>query len=155
MILGKGIITVRDSDAETQELEDDVGKLKDGEYGYLIFDKEQNKALPQLKYLFGIVLKSISNALPEHPTVNALYRYFEEIYAPLHTCNIAGEQFDYFDLKSDPSIEMNEVIEKIIHHAKEEWGINVITKDELKSSEAKAPYTEAYANQWIDYSRKI
>lgn len=155
MIIAKGIVNVDNNDAETKELYDDVAKLKNGEYGYLLFDKEHNKALPQLKYLFGVVLKTISDKLPEHPTVNALYRYFEEVYAPLHTCEINGEKYDYFDLKSEPSVEVNDVTEKIIHHAKVEWDIEITTKDNLKAPEAKALFAEAYANQWKDYSRKI
>ena len=156
MIKSKGIINVYGGDADKHELLDSVSKLKDGEYGYLLFDKEQNKALPHLKYLFGIVLKHISNELPDHPPVNALYRYFEEIYAPLNTCNIHGKEYDYFDLKNEKSIEVNEVIEKIIHHAQAEWGISGIpSKDELKAPEAKEPYLGAYASQWDNLSRKV
>jgi hypothetical protein len=109
-----------------------------------------------LKYLFGIVLKEISDQLPEHPPVDALYRYFEELYAPIRACNIQGEKYEYFDLKSEKSIEVNDVIEKIIYHAESEWGVRgILRKDELKAPEARAPYMDAYAHQWDNLSRKI
>lgn len=156
MIKSKGIINVQNDGADTQELLCSVKELRDGEYGYLIFDKERNKALPHLKYLFGIVLKTISDNLPDHPTVDALYRYFEEVYAPIHTCKIHGEKYEYFDLKNEKSIEVNDVIEKIIRHAETEWGITgILTRDELKAPEAKELYAEAYAAQWENLSRKI
>ena len=156
MIKSKGIINISNGDADTKELLDSVGELKDGEYGYLLFDKERNKALPHLKYLFGIVLKTISDGLADHPPVDALYRYFEEIYAPIRTCEILGEKYEYFDLKNEKSIEVNDVIEKIIHHAATEWGITgILKRDELKAPEAKEPYLGAYASQWDNLSRKI
>lgn len=109
-----------------------------------------------MKYLFGIVLKAISDDLPDHPPVDSLYRYFEEVYAPMHTCNIHGEKYEYFDLKNEKSIEVNDVIEKIIRHAETEWGITgILTRDELKAPEAKELYAEAYASQWENLSRKI
>lgn len=156
MIRSKGIINIVNGDADKQELMDSVNELGDGEYGYLLFDKEKNKALSQLKYLFGIVLKQISDGLPDHPSVGALYSYFEEIYAPIRTDIIAGEKYEYFDLKSEKSIEMNDVIEKIIHHAETEWGITgILKRDELKAPEANEPYLGAYASQWDNFSRKI
>ena len=155
MIKSKGIIIVN-GNADTQELLASVESLKDGEYGYLIFDKERNKALPHLKYLFGIVLKNISEGLPGHPPVDALYRYFEEIYAPLRTCEICGKKYEYFDLKNEKANEVNDVIEMIIHHAETEWGIcGIPPRDELKAPEAKELYAETYASQWENYSRKI
>lgn len=156
MIKDKGIIQFRDGYADLQELHETVEKLpQDQEYGYIIFDKKQNRSLPQLKYLFGHVLKSISDQLPDHPPVDALYRYFEEIYAPIHVCKINGEVYEYFNLKNEKSIEMNDVITQIIHHATKEWGLNILTKDELKSSEAQEAYASAYAEMWDNYSRKL
>ena len=108
-----------------------------------------------MKYLNGVVLKRISEELPEHPGISALYRYFEELYAPILKDEIDGETYEYFDLKSAKSSEMNEVIEKIIHHAKTKWNIEIITRDELKLPSASEPYADAYASQWKDYSRKI
>lgn len=155
VIKSKGIINIQKGNADKQELLDSVSQLEDGEYGYLLFDKERNRSLPHLKYLFGIVLKTISDNLPDHPKVDALYRYFEEIYAPIHTCNIHGERFEYFDLKNETTIEMNAVVENIIRHAETEWGIKILSKDELKAPEAKEPYLNAYASQWENLSRTI
>ena len=136
-IRSKGIVTVNNGDVDLNEFKESLYDLSDGEYGFLIFDKEKNKTLPQLKYL------------------SALYRYFEELYAPILKDEIDGETYEYFDLKSAKSSEMNEVIEKIIHHAKTKWNIEIITRDELKLPSASEPYADAYANQWKDYSRKI
>ena len=150
-IRSKGIVTINDGDVDLNEFKESLYDLSDGEYGFLIFDKEKNKTLPQLKYLNGVVLKRISEELPEHPGISALYRYFEELYAPI----LKDETYEYFDLKSAKSSEMNEVIEKIIHHAKTKWNIEIITRDELKLPSASEPYADAYASQWKDYSRKI
>ena len=154
-IRSKGIVTINDGDVDLNEFKESLYDLSDGEYGFLIFDKEKNKTLPQLKYLNGVVLKRISEELPEHPGISALYRYFEELYAPILKDEIGGETYEYFDLKSAKSSEMNEVIEKIIHHAKTKWNIEIITRDELKLPSASEPYADAYASQWKDYSRKI
>lgn len=154
-IRSKGIVTINDGDVDLNEFKESLYDLSDGEYGFLIFDKEKNKTLPQLKYLNGVVLKRISEELPRHPGISALYRYFEELYAPILKDEIDGETYEYFDLKSTKSSEMNEVIEKIIHHAKTKWNIEIITRDELKLPSASEPYADAYANQWKDYSRKI
>ena len=120
-IRSKGIVTINDGDVDLNEFKESLYDLSDGEYGFLIFDKEKNKTLPQLKYLNGVVLKRISEELPGHPDISALYRYFEELYAPILKDEIDGETYEYFDLKSAKSSEMNEVIEKIIHHAKTKW----------------------------------
>ena len=154
-IRSKGIVTINDGDVDLNEFKESLYDLSDGEYGFLIFDKEKNKTLPQLKYLNGVVLKRISEELPGHPDISALYRYFEELYAPILKDEIDGETYEYFDLKSAKSSGMNEVIEKIIHHAKTKWNIEIITRDELKLPSASEPYADAYANQWKDYSRKI
>lgn len=157
MIRAKGIIEVRDGCADTDELLDSVDELPIGEYGYLLFDKKKNRSLPQLKFLFGYVLKTLSEELEGHPDPEALYRYFEEIYAPLHVCNIPGEdkEFTYFDLKNEPATEMDFVIEKIIHHALSEWNIDLLSRDRLKAAEAQEAYAGAYAETWKNLSRKI
>ena len=141
--------------ADMKEFKDSLDNLPDGEYGYLLFDKQKNRSLPQLKYLFGVVLKTISENLPDHPSIDALYRYFEEIYAPIHTCYINGEKYEYFDLKNEKSIEMDDVIEKIIHHTTNQWNISILSKEEIKASEAREPYMDAYSEMWKNLSRKI
>lgn len=157
MIRAKGIIEVREGYADTDELLDSVDDLPNGEYGYLLFDKQKNRSLPQLKFLFGYVLPTISQELEGHPEPEALYRYFEEIYAPIHTCQIPGEDqtFEYFDLKNEPATEMDFVIGKIIHHAMSEWHIDLLSRDKLKAAEAQEAFVGAYAETWKNLSRKI
>lgn len=157
MIREKGIIEVREGYADTDELLDSVDNLEDGEYGFLLFDKKKNRSLPQLKFLFGYILPTISEELESHPEPEALYRYFEEIYAPIHRCKIPGEveEFEYFDLKNEPATEMDFVIEKIIHHAMSEWQIDLLSRDRLKAAEAQEAFAGAYANTWKNLSRKI
>lgn len=157
MIRDKGLIHVNNGKADTYELLDSVDLLPDGEYGYLLFDKKKNRSLPQLKFLFGYLLPTISEALETHPDPEALYRYFEEIYAPIHTCDIPGESapFEYFDLKNEKAAEMEFVINQIIHHAMSEWNIDVLDRKALKSAEAQELYAGAYADTWKNLSRKI
>ena len=157
MIRDKGVINVCDDHIDKLELTDALNQLPNGEYGYLLFDKERNKVLPLLKYLFGIVLKNISDQLPDNPTADQLYRYFEDIYAPVRTCTINGEKFEYFDLKNESTQEVNDFIERIIEHSKREFGISPIipSRNDLKAPEAREAYAEAYANTWDNYSRKI
>lgn len=157
MIRSKGIIEVHEGYADTSEFKEAVDILPDGEYGYLIFDKKKNRSLPQLKFLFGYVLKTLSEELPGNPKPEALYSYFEEIYAPIHRCKIPGEEteFEYFDLKNEPAAEMDAVINDIIHHAKNEWGIDLLTRERLKAAEAQELYAGAYADTWKNYLRKV
>jgi hypothetical protein len=151
MIKKKGLINIYDDGADTNKLLDDVDTLPNGEYSYYILDNKKNRALPQLKYLFGVVLKTISDKLDEHPSVDALYRYYEQKFAPTQCCIIDGAKFEYFDLKNTKAIEMNEVIEKIIHHATSQWGIVIPTLEEMKEAEAKEGYIGAYTEMWKNY----
>lgn len=153
MIKKKGPLLVDKGEAQTEALEDAVFELKDGEYEFLIFDNRKNRALPQLKYLFGVVLMSISEGLPSHPPINALYKYFSDLYSELHVCDIQGENFRYTDLKTENATEVGNVIDKIIHHAATKWGIRVPTSDELKSADSKELYTDAYIEMWRNYNR--
>lgn len=148
MIKKKGIINVYEGSADINELQGAVDSLPDGEFGFLIYDNSKNRSLPQLKYLFGVVLKTISEKLNSHPTPGALYRYFEEVYAPIHKSNIQGEEFEYFDLKNEKSIELDSVIEMIIRHAADQLGITIPTREEIREAQAREPYAEAYAETW-------
>lgn len=149
MLHSQSRLIVQDDKAATQELRLAIDNLQDGDYTVLIMDDTKNKSLPQLKYLFGVVLKSISDQLPTHPPVDALYRYFEEIYAPIHVCDLpGGEKYEYFNLKNEKASEMNEVIESIIHHVRTEWGIEILSKDKVKMPEAKELWAGAYTDQW-------
>ena len=157
MIKAKGIVEVHEGYADTDELMDSVDTLPNGQYGYLLFDKQKNRSLPQLKFLFGYLLKTLSEELEGHPEPEALYRYFEELYAPIHTCQIPNEAapYEYFDLKNENAAEMDFVIEKVIHHAKSEWNIDLLSRDQLKASEAQEAYAGAYAETWKNLSRII
>jgi hypothetical protein len=155
MIKKKGVIEVHNDNADKKELLDSVDSLPDGDYEYLIYDRQKNRNLPQLKYLCGVALKTISDELPGHPPVNALYRYFEELYAPIRTVIIKGEKYEYFDLKTEKSIEMNGVIEKIIHHAASQWEITVPSPDDMRAPEAREAYMDAYTDTWKNiFSKK-
>lgn len=148
MIKKQGSFAIHDDETLPPELIRLVEKLPEGVYKYYILDDKKNSALPQLKYLFGIVLKTISDELPDHPPVGALYRFFEELYAPIHTSTINGEKYDYFDLKAENSIEMNNVIADIIHHAASQWGITIKEREDLKLPEASEAYMDAYLEMW-------
>lgn len=155
MLRSQARLIVQDGRAANQEVDWAIGSLKDGDYTVLILDDAKNKSLPQLKYLFGVVLKSVSDQLPSHPPVDALYRYFEEIYAPIHTCNLpGGEKFEYFNLKNEKASELNELIESIVKHCDTEWGIKVMPKDKAKMPEAKELWAGAYTDQWNLPSQK-
>lgn len=151
MIKRKGVVEVRNGNVETEELSNMVDKLPDGIYEFLLFDQHKNRSLPQLKYLFGVVLKTISDNLPEHPSVEALYRYFEERYAPIHKCMIQGNVFSFLDLKNESSTEVDSVIDKIIRYAEAQWDITIPSKDDLKAPEAKELYADAYTEMWKRY----
>ena len=50
--------------------------------------------------------------------------------------------------KMKKASEMNEVIERIIHHVNTEWGIRVTPKETTKMPEAKELWAGAYTEQW-------
>ena len=60
MLHGQARLIVQDNKAAKQEIELAIGNLKDGDYTILIMDDTKNKSLPQLKYLFGVVLRTIA-----------------------------------------------------------------------------------------------
>lgn len=151
MIKKKGSIIITDEGADTNQLLDDIDLLPNGEFDYYIFDNKKNRALPQLKYLFGVVLKTISDFLPEKPPVDALYRLYEQMFAPLHTCIINGSRFEYRDLKNEKSIEVSDIIDKIIHHATTKYGAKIPTLEEMKEKEAQEGYIGAYTEMWKNY----
>ena len=154
MLKKKGEVVIHDGIALQGALHDSIKALPSGGYNFIIYDGKKNRPLPQLKYLFGVVLKTISENLPDHPNVDALYRYFEEVYAPMHTAYIDGEKFEYFDLKNEKSIEMDDVIERIIHHAKTQWNITIPDRDKMMAPEAKEIYADAYIEDWKNHTQK-
>ena len=148
MIKKKGIFSVIDGYVETNEVLDMIDTLPDGQYNILIYDNKKNRTLPQLKYLCGVVLHAISEQHPDHPSINAMYRYYEEKFAPTHICNINGQRFSYQDLKNEKAIEVNEVIGKIIHHATTQLGVVIPSVEDVKTPGSKEAYIEAYVEMW-------
>jgi len=156
MIRGKGKMKKVAGHVFDDELRTALDKLPDNEnYLFLIVDDGKNKNLPYLSYLFSVVLKYLSDALPDHPSSTALYKFFEDMYAPIHTCTINGEQFEYCELKSEKQIDVNETIEKIVEYASEHWGIEVPRQDELKTPELRELHSQAYLNQEANWSSFI
>lgn len=138
------------------ELETVCDKLPDNnEYVFVIADEGKNRNLPYLTYLFSVVLKYLSDSLPDHPSTTALYKFFEDMYAPLHTCTVNGEQFEYCELKSEKSIDVNNFIERVVEYASKNWGIEVPRNEVLAKPENRELYSQAYLKQDIDWNSVI
>lgn len=153
MIKGKGKMKKVAGHLFDDELKAACKKLPDNEnYLFLIVDDGKNRNLPYLSYLFSVVLKYLSDALPDHPSTTALYKFFEDMYAPIHTCTVNGEQFEYCELKSEKSSDVNNVIEKVVEYASENWGIEVPRQEDMKTPELRELHSQAYLNQEVDWS---
>lgn len=153
MIKGRGKMKKVAGHLFDDELKQACDKLPDCEdYIFLIVDDKKNKNLPYLSYLFSVVLKFISDTLPDHPGTTALYKFFEDMFAPIHTCTINGEQFEYCELKSEKSSDVNNIIEKVVEYASKHWGIEVPRQDDLKTPEQRELHSQAYLNQEADWS---
>lgn len=138
------------------ELKAVYDKLPDNkEYVFVIADEGKNRNLPYLTYLFSVVLKYLSDKLPDHPSTTALYKYFEGISAPIHTCTVNGEQFEYCELKSEKSIDVNNFIERVVEYASKNWGIEVPRNETLAKPENRELYSQAYLKQDIDWNSVI
>ena len=138
------------------ELKAVYDKLPDNkEYVFVIADEGKNRNLPYLTYLFSVVLKYLSDKLPDHPSTTALYKYFEDMYAPIHTCTVNGEQFEYCELKSEKSIDVNNFIERVVEYASKNWGIEVPRNETLAKPENRELYSQAYLKQDIDWNSVI
>ena len=156
MIKGKGGIRKIDGMLHDEDLRRACEKLQDGiEYDFLIVDHKRNRNLPSLSYLFSVVLKYLSDTLPDHPDTKALYRYFEELFAPQHTCTIRGKRFVYQDLKSEKIIDVDNFIERVVKYSRENWNIVIPDKEELREQQNRELYSQAYLNQEIDWSSFI
>ena len=155
MIKGKGEIRKVAGQLFCDELDDALDKLHDGEdYKFLIVDNKRNRALPYLNYLFSVVLKALSDQLPDKPSTKALYRYFEELFAPEHTCTIGGEHYTYQDMKGEKSNDFDVFIERIIDYSTKKWGAVFPEKNELTDPANREYYIQAYAEQeaeWISF----
>lgn len=156
MIKGKGKIQKIGGVLKDNELKMALAKLPDNQdYDFLIYDHKANRLLPYLNYLFSVVLKQISDQLPNHPSTHSLYKYFEERFAPEHTCVIDGQKFSYFDLKGEKSTDFCKVVENIVEYVQKNWNITVTSREELTAPEYRDFCVKAYANLEIDWNRFI
>lgn len=157
MIKKKGNISVVGGVPDLTELNEALGKLKDGEYMFVFANTDKNRALNKLAYLHSVVLRTIAEKLAEsNPdddpvSPSELYRYFEEKFAPIHACMINNEKYEYFDLKSEHAVDIGAVTEKIARYAEKKWGIHIPTEEELNTAPYFQLYAEAYMNQWKGY----
>lgn len=154
MIKGQGRFRKVDGNLFKHELDASLDKLPDGEsFKFLIVDDKPNRVLPQLTYLFSVLLKVISDQLPEHPSTEALYRYFEDEFAPLHTCKINGEVYEYTDLKREKAVDVGKFIESITEFARTEWHLEIPENKDLRKPENAELYSQAYLQQEVDWCR--
>jgi hypothetical protein len=151
----KGMIFKNRNTPDLFELNRELRTLPDGEYAFYICDKSKNKTLPRLKYLYGVVLKTISEQCDDHPPVDVLYRKFEKMFAPSREVKLFNSKFVYQDLKNASADELDEVIQKIIWFASENLGIDNIDRLSLRDPSYTEPYVDAYNDQWKDYNRNI
>lgn len=156
MVRGKGKIRKVNGILFYDDLKVVCGKLPDGgEYDFLIVDTKRNRNLPTLSYLFSVVFSYLSDVLPDHPDTKALYRYFEALFAPSHTCTINGRKFEYQDLKSEKIVDVDNFAERVIEYSRIKWGIRIPTKEELKDSKNREFFSQAYLGQEVDWSSFI
>ena len=154
MIKGQGKFRKIDGNLCKHELDASLPKLHDGaSFKLLIVEEKPNRVLPQLTYLFSVLLKVISDQLPGHPPTEALYRYFEDEFAPLHTCKINGEVYEYTDLKREKSVDVGKFIETVTEFARNEWHLDIPENKELRKSENAELYSQAYLQQEVDWCR--
>lgn len=151
MIKGKG--KVRNIGIlQCPELKAALQKMKPGdEWDFLLTDHRGNRQLPQLVYLFSVVLKAISDKLSDHPSTISLYRYFEDLFAPRHDVTINGTPYSYKDLKSEKSIDINNFVEKVVETARESWGIEIPSQAQLSSAEERDTWSKVYRQQEVDW----
>lgn len=156
MIKGKGKIRLVGGFLQKEELDAAISKMKDGdELDFLLTDHQNNRLLPHFTYLFSVVLKSISDQLPDHPSTKALYRYFEEKFAPRHTEMVNGQEYEYRDLKSEKTVDVNDFIESVIEYAQKSWNITVVTNEQLRNADNREFYRLAYQNQEVNWNNFI
>lgn len=156
MIKGKGKLMKVAGHTVVDEFMRVCEKLPDNDnYLFVICDDTKNKNLPYLSYFFSVVLKYISDSLPDHPSTTALYKYFEDMFAPIHVVKINGMQFEYCELKSEKASDVNNIIEKVVEYALKEWGIEVPRQEDLKDPKVRELHSQAYLNQEVEWSNFI
>ena len=156
MIKGKGKFRKICGELQKKELDSVLDGLPDGEnFLFLIVDDKPNRQIPQLTYLFSVLLKAISQQLPEHPGTKALYRYFEDMFSPLHTCKINGETYEWTDLKREKATDVGKFIERVAEYARKRWKMDIPDVEGLKFPENREQYSLAYLQQEADWSKFI
>ena len=156
MIKGKGKLIKVAGHTVFDEFKDCCAKLPDNDdYLFVICDNTKNRNLPYLSYFFSVVLKYISDSLPDHPSTTALYKFFEDMFAPIHTSEINGIKFEYCELKSEKASDVNNIIEKVVEYASKEGGIEVPRQEDLKDPELRELHSQAYLKQEVDWSNFI
>ena len=156
MIKAQGKVRLLGGILHDKELDAAIDKMKDGdEWEFLFVDHTSNRMLPHLTYLFSVVLKCISDQLPDHPSTKVLYRYFEAKFAPRHTEMVNGEQFTYCDLKSEKAVDVNIFIERVVEFVQKHWNIEVVSNESLRDPENREFYSLAYKNQEISWNKFI
>lgn len=156
MIKGKGTFRKVAGTLQDEELKKALSKLPDNQsFEFVIVDQKDNRLLPYQIYLFNVVLKSISEQLDDHPSTEALYRYFEEKFAPPHICTIHGEKFTYFNLKGERKDDVVNFVERISEYVQKHWNIEFPDIQELKDVKVRDSYATAYLKQDIDWSNFI
>lgn len=154
MIKGQGAIKKVEGVLYRDELMAALMKLPDNQdYEFLIVDKNRNRSLPHTTYLFSVVLPQISEQLPDHPPTEALYRYFEDMFAPLYDVTINGEEYQYSDLKREKTLIIGEFCEKIVDFAEKKWKIKVMSQEDLKDAKNSQLYSEAYKNNEVGWAK--
>lgn len=158
MIKKHGKLSIEGGVLNAPEWDDAVKNLKDGDYLFTIANTDKNRAMNKLSYLHSVVLRTVAEKLADKTpagqplvTPSQLYRYFEDLFAPAHTCIINCKEYEYLDLKSETSAEIGAVTEKIAQYVERKWGIHVPTEEELNTAPYYQMYAEAYMNQWKGY----
>lgn len=156
MIRGKGKITKVAGHTVIDEFKVACQKLPDNDdYLFVICDNTKSRVLPAFSYYFSVVLGYLSGALPDHPSTTALYKFFEDMFAPIHASTINGEQFEYCELKTEKVRDINDVVEKVVKYALDEWGIEIPRQELLSDPSMREFHSQAYLNQEVSWSSFI
>lgn len=152
-ILKKGII-LKDGQPDLGELRSSIRGLPDGEYAFYICDKKKNKSLSAMKYLWGVVLKTIANESGDFDT-NTWYLFFQKKFVPKKVVVVEGEEVLIQEAKKLTAKEFSFFIEQIISYSNDFLNTKIVPRDELSQPEAQDLYVGAYDEMWEDYNRKV
>lgn len=156
-ILKKGIVSVEDSGIEANEFLSKLGFLDKGDYGFIIFDKEENPMLPMMRYIHSILIKNIHKKLRQQGykvTEIGLYRFFEQKFAPEITEQVGDEMITYQNMKGLKTKELSDIADKIVEFGNR-IGVTFPTRREMKTKRYNDKYVELYSRAWKNNSRRI